>query len=236
MAGRRLCTTALIGLLLSAALMLPACYSGFRGGPIPYNVQNFGPPDAPTMLGDDAQMRIGPSDTLVISVFQVPDLSGEMPVDPTGKIVMPLIGDVPVAGKTPDELALDLKQRLGKTYLQSPDVQVLLKASPRQRVTVTGAVDAPGMYGVAGTTTLLQTIAMAKGVTGGGNPHRVAIFRTIDGKRSAAAFDLTEINDGHKPDPTIFANDIVVVDGSNVRGTIHDILKSLPILGLFTVL
>ena len=65
------------------------------------------------------------------------------------------------------------------------------------------------------------------------NPHRVAVFRTIKGQRMAAAFDLTSIRRGQAEDPRIFSGDIVVVDGSKVRGTWATILQTLPLLAIF---
>ena len=65
------------------------------------------------------------------------------------------------------------------------------------------------------------------------NPRRVAVFRTIDGRRQAAAFDLTSIRRGEATDPPIYAGDIVVVDGSKVKAVERNILSTVPLLGLF---
>ena len=68
------------------------------------------------------------------------------------------------------------------------------------------------------------------------NPRRVAVFRQIDGKRMAAAFDLTSIRRGEMKDPQVYRGDIVVVDGSRVKAMQRQILQSLPILGFFNPL
>jgi polysaccharide export outer membrane protein len=81
--------------------------------------------------------------------------------------------------------------------------------------------------------TLVQVIALARGTDDSANPRRVAIFRQIQGKRMAAAFDLTSIRRGQMEDPKVYSGDIVVVDGSNVRAIQREILTALPILGLF---
>jgi protein involved in polysaccharide export with SLBB domain len=52
----------------------------------------------------DEDYRISPFDTLKVSVFQVPDLSGDFEVDLTGNIGMPLIGNVKAVGLTTNEL------------------------------------------------------------------------------------------------------------------------------------
>ena len=75
--------------------------------------------------------------------------------------------------------------------------------------------------------------ARPKGRREDANPHRIAIFRTVNGKRQAAAFDLTSIRRGQAPDPPIYPGDIVVVDGSSVKATEKKILQSIPLLAIF---
>src|SRR5688572_22624174 len=89
--------------MLIALAMLAGC-AGSRGGPIPYNVENFGQPDEPAALTLEEDYKIAGGDTLQIDVFQVPDLSGERAVNLTGQIAMPLLGNVKAAGLTTAEL------------------------------------------------------------------------------------------------------------------------------------
>lgn len=217
--------------LISCAL-LAGC-TGTRGGPVPYNVENFQRPDTPPALALEDDYKIGPLDTLNIKVFQVPDLSGDFPVDLTGRISMPLLGDVKAIDLTTGELDQRLTQQLGVKYLQAPDVSVAVKASTRRNVTVDGAVRTPGMFAIPGPMSLLQVISMANGTTEDSNPRRVAIFRQIKGERMAAAFDLTDIRRGKAKDPTIYAGDIIVVDGSRIRAVQREILQTIPIVGFF---
>ena len=217
---------------LAALALLGGC-AGSRGGPIAYNVENFSAPDTPTVLTLGEDYKIAPLDTLKISVFQVPDLSGDFEVDLTGHVALPLIGNVKAADLTIAQLDSQLTSQLGAKYLQNPDVSVGIKSSTRRNVTVDGAVRAPGMFPVNGPMTLMQVIAQARGTDDSANPRRVAIFRQIEGKRMAAAFDLTSIRRGQMEDPKIYAGDIVVVDGSNVRAIQREILTALPILSVF---
>jgi polysaccharide export outer membrane protein len=137
---------------------------------------------------------------------------------------------------TPTQLDEMLTAKLSEKYLQNPDVSVGLKSSARRNVTVDGSVNQPGMYPINGPTTLLQAISMARGTSPDSNPRRVAIFRTIDGKRAAAAFDLHSIRRGEMQDPQVYSGDIVVVDGSRLRQAQQQILMSLPIIGMFNPL
>ena len=227
---------AALALLAVAALLLLAGCTGSRGGPIPYDVENFGAPDAPAVAPLEEDYKIAPLDTLKIAVFQVPDLSGEFEVDLTGNIAMPLIGNVKAVSKTARDLQAELVQRLGEKYLQNPDVSVGVKSSSRRSVTLAGSVRQPGMYPIQAPVTLIQAVAMAKGVGEDANPRRVAVFREIGGKRMAAAFDLISIGRGQADDPTIYSGDIIVVDGSRVKAIQREILSSLPILGVFNPL
>ncbi len=222
-----------IWLPLLLLMVLPGCGTGSRGGPIPYEVQNFGPPDPPSSEILAADYRIAPLDTLSVNVFQVPDLSGDFQVDLTGQIAMPLIGTVRAVDLTTGELRETLVTRLGERYLRNPDVTVGIKASTRRNITVDGSVGRPGMFPVTGPTSLIQAIAMAGGPDTNANPRRVAIFRQVDGQRMAAAFDLISIRRGEAEDPAVYSGDIIVVDGSQVAAQRRELLQSIPILALF---
>ncbi len=224
---------AMLALLAIAGLMILAGCAGSRGGPVPYEVADFGAPDAPVAAPLEDDYKIAPLDTLKVAVFQVPDLSGEFEVDLTGNIALPLIGTVKAIEKSPRQLQAELARRLGEKYLQSPDVSVGVKSSSTRNVTLDGAVRYPGMYPVERPVTLIQAIALAKGPSEEANPRRVAVFRTIGGQRMAAAFDLTSIRRGEAEDPKIYSGDIIIVDGSKLKQTQREILSALPIIGMF---
>ena len=216
-----------------AVLVIGACSAGGRGGPIPYDVKSFGAPDAPVMASIAEDYKISPLDTLSIEVFKAADLSKEYQVDLTGKIFVPLIGEVQAAGRTARELQSSLVQKLGKDLYESPQVSVGVKASAARNITIDGAVEQPGLYAVNGPLTLIQAVAMAKGPDETANTRRIAIFRQLQGRRMAAAFDLASIRRGEAEDPEIYAGDIIVVDGSKVKAAQRELLQALPILSIF---
>jgi polysaccharide export outer membrane protein len=219
-------------MLLAAGAATVAGCADTRGGPIAYSGA-LSAPDAPTVAPLEAGYKIAPMDTLTIKVFKMPDLSGDYDVDLTGQISMPLIGEVSAVELTTAELDKRLTEKLGERYLQNPDVSVGVKASTRQSVTVDGAVNRSGSYPIGGAVTLMQAVALAGGSSPEANNHRVAIFRTIQGKRQAAAFDLASIRKGQSEDPPIFPGDIVVVDGSGNKAIQKQILGNLPLLSIF---
>src|SRR5579862_7296452 len=168
--------------------------------------------------------RIGPLDMLEVSVFKVPDMSKAVQVGDDGNISYPLIGEVPAAGRTTHELERDLAKRLGDKYLRSPQVTVLVREYNSQRITVEGSVKNSGVYAMKGRTSLVQGIAMAGGIDTTIGSGDVVIFRTIDGKRSVARFDLDAIKKGQAEDPDLQPNDVVVADTSQAKVVLHNIV------------
>lgn len=219
--------------IAAAALLVTACTDS-RGGPIAYNVGNFGTPDSTTVAPLGADYKIAPMDTLSVKVFRVPDLTGDYGVDLMGNISIPLVGDVPAADRTPEELDRLLTQKLAEKYFEDPDVSVGIKSSAGRLVTVDGSVNKAGSYPVVGPLTLMQAVAMAGGADELANLRRVAVFRRIGGQRQAAAFDLVSIRRGESPDPQLYAGDIVMVDGSKVKEAQRRIFQAVPLLNIFS--
>ena len=179
--------------------------------------------------------RIGPDDLLNVVVFQVADLERDVRVDNAGQISLPLIGVVDAAGLSASELAGSIEARYRQRYLQDPQVSVFVKEAAAKRVTVEGAVTSPGIFPVTGEVSLLQTIALAKGLTIVGKEKNVIVFRTIGKRRHLARFDLGEIRAGRAADPQILGNDIVVVDESGGRVWLRHFIELTPLIGVWSV-
>ena len=222
-----------IAAVAGSVIALAGCADS-RGGPIAYNVSDFGVPDSPSVTSLEANYKIAPMDTLAVRVFGLPDLTGEYQVDLLGNVSMPLIGDVAAVDLTPAQLDEALTRKYGEKYLNNPDVSVGVKASAGRIITVDGAVKKGGAFPAVGPMTLMQAVALAGGADEEtANLHRVAIFRTINGKRQAAAFDLVSIRRGEMDDPPVYSGDIVVVDGSTIKETQKKIFQAFPLLTIF---
>lgn len=213
-------------------LSLVGC-AGSRGGPVPYGVADFGSPDIPAALEESRVYRAGIGDALSVRVFAAPEFSGDYTIDERGNLQMPLIGDVAVMGLTTAEISTLLETRLAARYLRHPDAVVSFKTQIGRRVTLDGSLRTPGIYAFSGNMTLMRAVAMGQGLTENANPRRVVVFRQIDGRRNAAAFDLTDIRGGLAPDPEIYAGDIVYVDGSTSRQLFRDFLSTVPLIAIF---
>lgn len=179
-----------------------------------------------------AVYHIGPFDVLEITVFKVPDLSKTVQVSEDGKFSYPLVGDVQASGRTASQIEKDLARQLGDKYLRNPQVSVFVKEYNSQRVTVDGAVKTPGVFPMKGTMTLIQAIALSGGLDplAEGN---VIIFRQIDGKQAAARFNLNDVRQGKIDNPTLAAGDIVMVPTSDLKESVQNVLKVLPVVGAF---
>ena len=217
------------------AMLIVGCAG--RGGKIAYSEAPMAAPD-PVTSGELAQdYPLGPLDQIRITVFRVPDLSGDYQITADGFVAMPLIGQVDARNQTPDQLAQNLERRLGERYLNNPDVSIRVTISNQRNVTLDGGVRRPGVFALTGKSDLISLIALGGGIDPeNGNSHRVAIFRKINGQTAAAAFDLTAIRHGEMPNPEVYPRDVVVVDSNSLRSTLRDVLQGLPILAVFSSL
>jgi len=222
-----------------AFLVLAGCASsGGIGGALADGkfVEALGVPDRSNVSGTaDAGYRLGPLDKVSIRVFGQKDLSIEKAqVDASGQIVMPLVGVLTVGGKTAQEASMEIAARLSERYLQSPSVSMTIDEAVSQRVTVTGAVAESGIYALKGRTSLLQALSMAKGPDQKyANLKQVVVFRMVDGRRSAALFDVAAIGVGKAEDPEIFGGDTIVVATSKSKTAWRELVSALPGIGAF---
>lgn len=182
------------------------------------------------LTASDRPSYIGPLDTLEVDVFAVPELSRELQVDASGRISMPLVGTLDARGKTAGELAAAIGDALRERYVRDPEVTVNIKNSVSQVVTMEGQVVEPGLYPVTNQMTLLRAVASAKGLTEFARTDDVVILRTVGGQRFAALYNMEAIRRGLYEDPSIYANDIVVVGDSPARRRFRDLVSVAPLL------
>ncbi len=189
------------------------------------------PPPADVQSGDTARgYRIGAFDRLSVSVFGVPELTRETQVDSSGRIALPLVGSLVVAGKTPLEVSEQIAAQLRGRYVRSPEVAVNVEETVSQVITVDGQVQQPGLYPVIGKMTLIKAVAAARGTTEFARLQDVVVFRTVGDKQMAALYNLGAIRNGTYDDPDIYANDRIVVGDSPARRRFRDIIAVAPLL------
>jgi polysaccharide biosynthesis/export protein len=185
---------------------------------------------------DKSDYKIAALDVVEVSVFGVADLTRTAQVSSSGMITLPLIKSVKAAGKTTGQLEQEIASKLQTTYLQSPQVSVLVKEFNSQKITVDGAVKKPGIFPISGSVSMLQAVALAEGLNEVADPTGILLFRTIGDKRMAARFDLRLIRGGKVQDPMLKAGDIVMVDENSRKTTLREVKDALPLSGLFQLL
>jgi polysaccharide biosynthesis/export protein len=175
--------------------------------------------------------RLGTGDELTITVFQVSELSGPREVNARGEISMPLLGTVPVAGKTALEIEDQLEALYGMELLVDPQITVDITEYVSQQVTLVGELRNPGMYPMQGQTTLLEVVALAGGVSRIADREGIIIFRTEDQQVFGYLVNLDEVMAGIKEDPEIKGSDRIVVPESGGAAFSRSLMIGVPGFG-----
>jgi len=125
--------------------------------------------------GETIPFTLGPSDVILVWVWQEADLTMSVTVRPDGKVSLPLVGEVDVAGRSPLAVEQEIQQRLA-VYVAAPVVVIVEQINSLQ-VTVLGEVGAPGRYPLQQQLTVLDIIALAGGFTQFANRDKVTVLR-----------------------------------------------------------
>ena len=218
-------------LTMAALCVVCGACSGGINTPLPAGQQAYAIIPAGAEATPQQEYLIGPLDTVSVDVFQEPDLSAkDVKVDAAGNVLLPLVGTVHAGGKTATALADEIKGKLTR-YVVRPSVTVTAN-SITQKVTIEGEVNQPGVYEIKGNSSLVEALAMARSPTELAQLDQVIVFRTVEGKRNGAAFNLQRIRAGVDPDPVIIGGDRIVVGYSAVKGGWREFLR-LPIFNIF---
>src|SRR5271163_3205287 len=175
-------------------LAAPAAVSpGNTGGPI-----------------DPERYVIGAEDSLQITVWKEPTLSGTIPVRPDGMISLVLVGDLRAAGLTPMALSTDIGQRL-KKYIQDPVVTVVVLGVNSQRIFTVGEVNKVGPIMLTPGMTPLQAIVTAGGLTQFASSKHIYILRTVAGKQQKIPFNYKQALRGENQGVALIPGDTIVI-------------------------
>ena len=120
----------------------------------------------------DTIAAVRPADVVRLSVWRMPEFTGEFPVAPDGSILHPLLTEVRVVGRTRDDVRNQLRQVLLRYEREPQFVFDYLF-----RVAVTGEVRLPNLYSLPPETSIAQALAAAGGVSEFGRLHDVRLIR-----------------------------------------------------------
>ena len=208
-----LCSAILSGFLLGFGL--PA-YAQTHAQTLTDNTSQ--PPTAVTTesrvaSAPDKDYVIGSDDVLSVNVWQERELSLVIPVRPDGKISLPLVGELYVAGLTAGQVQDTIAQHL-KEYLEHPKVAVIVQETKSQRFNVVGEVQKPGSFEFGHPVTILDAIALAGGLRDFAQSKKMYVIRIeANGSREKIRINYNDLLKG-KPsaqDIVLHSHDTVVV-------------------------
>eukprot|EP00697_Spironema_sp_BW2_P004748 gnl/Spiro4/16434_TR8832_c0_g1_i1.p1 gnl/Spiro4/16434_TR8832_c0_g1~~gnl/Spiro4/16434_TR8832_c0_g1_i1.p1 ORF type:complete len:208 (+),score=17.50 gnl/Spiro4/16434_TR8832_c0_g1_i1:811-1434(+) len=145
--------------------------------------------DAPSIIATGSVVTndyvIGPFDQIQVFVWRSPELSATVRVRPDGRISVPLIDDLVVAGKTPSEVGHEIEQKLS-SFVKDAVVTVIMvsMSGPLDRqVRVIGEASKPQSIFYQSGMTVLDVVVQSGGLTLYAAGNRSSIVRVVDGKQ-----------------------------------------------------
>jgi polysaccharide export outer membrane protein len=173
--------------ILTAALVLAGCATGAGTGKTL--------PSASFAAADNKPGEnyiVGPLDELTVFVWRNPELGAKVQVRPDGRITTPLISDLPAAGRTPAQLAEDIKDRLTQ-YIEEPLVSVMVdkfQGTFAQQIRVVGATAKPASLPYRANMTLLDAMIEVGGLSEFAAGDHARLIRQDRATGKQAEYDL----------------------------------------------
>ena len=165
--------------------------------------------------------RLGPEDTVTVSVLKHTEFSGDFLVAPDGTIDLPGAGKVAAATKTLAELQSDIMKRLSER-LRAPEVTVTLRLPRIQRVYVLGMVRQPGIFDMKASWRITEALAAAGGILVASTPNAGVVTPlledcTVTLLRAASGEQLTfkmpdVLAEKVEANPLLQTGDVLTVD------------------------
>ena len=152
-------------------------------------------PPATFVSSDDIASEryvIGPLDQLNVFVWRNPELSTKIQVRPDGMITTPLISDLVAAGKTPAQLADDIRVSLTK-YVEDPRVSVMVdsfQGTYAQQIRIVGATEKPASLPYRANMTLLDAMIQVGGLSQYAAGNRARLIRHDKATGEQKEYDL----------------------------------------------
>ena len=142
------------------------------------------PPATPQGEAPPPDYVIGADDVLSIVFWRDKDMSADVVVRPDGRISLPLLNDVDVAGLTTDQVRERVTEAARPLLQEEPNATVVVKQINSRKVYITGQVERPGTFPLLRPTTILQLIALAGGLKEFAKTGDISVVR-VDGPQQA---------------------------------------------------
>jgi polysaccharide export outer membrane protein len=156
--------------------------------------------------------RLHAGDSITVSVWKELDLQRKVLIRPDGRFSFPLAGELQAAGRTADEVRVDIENQL-KKYIPEAVVAVSVDDFAGNRVYVIGQVNRPGMYVMNPSLTVLQALSLAGGSTPFGKLDNISIIRGSGASQKTLPFRYGQVIEGKslQQNITLESGDVVVV-------------------------
>jgi protein involved in polysaccharide export with SLBB domain len=150
-----------------------------------------------------------PGDEVLITLWGSVDADLRVVIDRSGRITIPRVGPVLLAGVRYAELNTVISQRVSQVF-RNFQISTSLAQLRAKRVYVTGFINKPGAYSVGGLATVTQALLSAGGPSAAGSLRQVEVRR---GKDRVAILDLYDfvLNGDRSADQVLQPDDVVHV-------------------------
>jgi polysaccharide export outer membrane protein len=162
----------------------------------------------------DYARKLSPNDMISVTVYQEDDLKTATIIDKNGMVMLPLLGQVRIAGLTTGQATARIQQLYNKDYLVNPQVNLIVEHFAERRFAVLGQVQHPGNFDFPQNESmnLLEAVAIAGGYTRLGAPSKVSVRRLENGSPKIHNLDAAEMSkDPAKKPFEILPDDIITV-------------------------
>lgn len=146
-------------------------------------------------LRDETGLQtVQPGDTLTVLIRNQQQLSGEFVVRVNGTYLQPLVGEILVAGLTPEEVRERLVGQLQGIIVQ-PEVSISVSTPRPLSISVLGEVRSQGNYTIPFGEGIMGALARAGGLTEFADKERIFVLREWP-KRVRIRFNYEDLTTG----------------------------------------
>jgi polysaccharide biosynthesis/export protein len=150
------------------------------------------------------------ADTLTVTILPDPAVTENVVVRPDGMITIQLVGDVPAGGKTTDQVATDIQNRIAR-FKRGALVTVALTKAESPVVTVLGEVRGPTTFALTRQMRISEALGTVGGPTLFANGDEVQLVRPGSPPKLIMV-DLDAIQDGDlRSNVQVYGGDIIYV-------------------------
>jgi len=192
---------------------------------------------------DPAEYILGPGDKIGLNIITIESMIYLLTVTPTGDLMIPSVGIIPVTGQTVERAAIDVQDFVNKYSFPNAKVNVALVELRTFLIQITGAVNKPGFHTVNPTERLSDIILRSGGFHQFAREFSIDVIR--NNKDNFTINYLDYLREGDlESNPTFLEGDKIIVSFGNVenegivlrgavKGSGYDIIEPNETLGAF---